>query len=81
MLILPLPPSDRPDSPDCPAGSAACVVTTHGSFNMGSPTKQLELLSSDRYLHDECYTRDSNRHLTFYLFELEQGMICSCMSG
>uniref|UniRef100_A0A3Q4BKI1 Uncharacterized protein n=1 Tax=Mola mola TaxID=94237 RepID=A0A3Q4BKI1_MOLML len=32
----------------CPEGSAACLVTSHGSYNMGSPTKQLELLSSDR---------------------------------
>uniref|UniRef100_H3CWI6 Insulin-like growth factor 2 receptor n=1 Tax=Tetraodon nigroviridis TaxID=99883 RepID=H3CWI6_TETNG len=34
----------------CPEGSAACLVTSQGSFNMGSPTKPLELLSNDRYL-------------------------------
>lgn len=38
---------NKPDK-SCPEGSAACLVTSHGSFNMGSPNKQLELLSSDR---------------------------------
>uniref|UniRef100_A0A8C2ZDD4 Insulin-like growth factor 2 receptor n=1 Tax=Cyclopterus lumpus TaxID=8103 RepID=A0A8C2ZDD4_CYCLU len=38
----------------CPEGSAACLVTTQGSYNMGSPTTQLELLSNDRLkLHYE----------------------------
>ncbi|KAL6096173.1 igf2r [Pungitius sinensis] len=32
----------------CPEGSAACLVTSHGSYNMGSPTTQLELSSNDR---------------------------------
>ncbi|XP_039980957.1 cation-independent mannose-6-phosphate receptor isoform X2 [Xiphias gladius] len=31
----------------CPEGSAACLVTSHGSYNMGSPTKPLELVDSD----------------------------------
>ncbi|XP_032398409.1 cation-independent mannose-6-phosphate receptor isoform X1 [Etheostoma spectabile] len=38
---------NRPDKP-CPEGSAACLVTSQGSYNMGSPTRPLELLSSDR---------------------------------
>lgn len=42
--------SDLPDK-SCPEGSAACLVSSQGSFNMGFPTKQLELLSNDRYLH------------------------------
>ncbi|KAF7662089.1 hypothetical protein LDENG_00246530 [Lucifuga dentata] len=37
----------RPQA-SCPEGSAACLVTSQGSYNMGSPTKQLELLSNDR---------------------------------
>ncbi|XP_031169703.1 cation-independent mannose-6-phosphate receptor isoform X1 [Sander lucioperca] len=32
----------------CPVDSAACLVTSQGSYNMGSPTRQLELLSNDR---------------------------------
>uniref|UniRef100_A0AAZ3P560 Insulin-like growth factor 2 receptor n=1 Tax=Oncorhynchus tshawytscha TaxID=74940 RepID=A0AAZ3P560_ONCTS len=32
----------------CPAGSAACLTTSKGSFSMGLPTTQLELESSDR---------------------------------
>uniref|UniRef100_A0A3Q2ZJ59 Insulin-like growth factor 2 receptor n=1 Tax=Kryptolebias marmoratus TaxID=37003 RepID=A0A3Q2ZJ59_KRYMA len=32
----------------CPDGSAACLVTKQGSFSMGSPTRQLELVSSER---------------------------------
>ncbi|XP_056283695.1 cation-independent mannose-6-phosphate receptor [Pseudoliparis swirei] len=44
---------NRPDK-SCPEGSAACLVTAHGSYNMGSPTTQLELLSNDRLkLHYE----------------------------
>uniref|UniRef100_A0A8C2ZCN4 Insulin-like growth factor 2 receptor n=1 Tax=Cyclopterus lumpus TaxID=8103 RepID=A0A8C2ZCN4_CYCLU len=44
---------NRPDK-SCPEGSAACLVTTQGSYNMGSPTTQLELLSNDRLkLHYE----------------------------
>nr|XP_020473896.1 cation-independent mannose-6-phosphate receptor isoform X2 [Monopterus albus] len=31
----------------CPEGSAACLITSEGSYNMGSPTKPLELVSSD----------------------------------
>ncbi|XP_028253968.1 cation-independent mannose-6-phosphate receptor [Parambassis ranga] len=31
----------------CPEGSAACLVTSQGSYNMGSPTNRLELISSD----------------------------------
>ncbi|XP_067429257.1 cation-independent mannose-6-phosphate receptor [Thunnus thynnus] len=38
---------NRPDKP-CEAGAAACLVTSSGSYNMGSPNKSLELLSSDR---------------------------------
>ncbi|XP_074540826.1 cation-independent mannose-6-phosphate receptor [Halichoeres trimaculatus] len=38
---------NKPDK-FCPEGSAACLVTSHGSYNMGSPTKGLELLSNDR---------------------------------
>ncbi|KAK5852634.1 hypothetical protein PBY51_006486 [Eleginops maclovinus] len=32
----------------CAEGSAACLVTKHGSYDMGSPTVQLELLSNER---------------------------------
>ncbi|XP_060907562.1 cation-independent mannose-6-phosphate receptor [Labrus mixtus] len=32
----------------CPEGSAACLVTTDASYNMGSPTGPLQLLSNDR---------------------------------
>ncbi|XP_072218868.1 cation-independent mannose-6-phosphate receptor isoform X2 [Leuresthes tenuis] len=37
------------NSPDksCPEGSAACLITSQGFFSMGSPTDQLELVSSD----------------------------------
>uniref|UniRef100_A0A673XB01 Insulin-like growth factor 2 receptor n=1 Tax=Salmo trutta TaxID=8032 RepID=A0A673XB01_SALTR len=35
-------------STHCPAGSAACLTTSKGSFSMGLPTTQLELASSDR---------------------------------
>lgn len=38
---------NMPDK-NCPAGSAACLVTSQGSVNMGSPSSPLELLSSDR---------------------------------
>lgn len=38
---------DIPDK-SCPQGTAACLVTGHGSFDMGSPTGPLELLSNDR---------------------------------
>ncbi|XP_035535041.1 cation-independent mannose-6-phosphate receptor isoform X1 [Morone saxatilis] len=38
---------NRPDK-SCPEDSAACLVTSQGSYNMGSPTSQLELVSSDR---------------------------------
>ncbi|XP_034555992.1 cation-independent mannose-6-phosphate receptor [Notolabrus celidotus] len=38
---------NQPDK-SCPEGSAACLVTSQGSYNMGSLTKQLELLSNDR---------------------------------
>lgn len=41
---------DRQES-HCPAGSAACLTTSKGSFSMGLPTTQLELASSDRYSH------------------------------
>lgn len=40
--------SDMPDK-SCPSGSAACLITSEGSFSMGSPSSQLELLSSERY--------------------------------
>ncbi|XP_044024917.1 cation-independent mannose-6-phosphate receptor isoform X2 [Siniperca chuatsi] len=44
---------NRPDK-SCPEGAAACVVTSNDSYNMGSPTKQLELVSNDRLrLHYE----------------------------
>ncbi|XP_041660412.1 cation-independent mannose-6-phosphate receptor [Cheilinus undulatus] len=32
----------------CPEGSAACLVTSNRSYNMGSPSGRLELLSNDR---------------------------------
>ncbi|CAL1586585.1 unnamed protein product [Knipowitschia caucasica] len=32
----------------CPQGSAACLVTQQGAFDMGSPTARLELLPNDR---------------------------------
>uniref|UniRef100_A0A8C1I7W5 Insulin-like growth factor 2 receptor n=1 Tax=Cyprinus carpio TaxID=7962 RepID=A0A8C1I7W5_CYPCA len=35
----------------CPEGSAACLTTGDGSFNMGQPGHQLELLSNDKYVH------------------------------
>lgn len=40
------------DLPDkrCPQGSAACLITSHGAFDMGSPTTPLELLSNDRLI-------------------------------
>ncbi|XP_030627174.1 cation-independent mannose-6-phosphate receptor [Chanos chanos] len=38
---------NRPESA-CPEGSAACVTNSKGSFSMGEPSSQLELLSSDR---------------------------------
>lgn len=44
--------SDMPGK-SCPEGSAACLVTNQGSFNMGFPKKRLELLSNDRYLHGD----------------------------
>ncbi|KAG7509424.1 cation-independent mannose-6-phosphate receptor [Solea senegalensis] len=31
----------------CPEDSAACLVTTNGSYNMGSPSGRLELVGSD----------------------------------
>nr|QPB70590.1 insulin-like growth factor 2 receptor [Pampus argenteus] len=34
----------------CEEGAAACLVTSDGSFNMGSPSGPLELLSSDRLM-------------------------------
>ncbi|XP_053300759.1 cation-independent mannose-6-phosphate receptor [Pleuronectes platessa] len=37
---------NQADKP-CPEGSAACLVTSQGSFSMGSPTKPLELVDSD----------------------------------
>ncbi|XP_051816613.1 cation-independent mannose-6-phosphate receptor isoform X1 [Acanthochromis polyacanthus] len=37
---------NRPDK-SCPEGSAACLITNQGSFSMGSPTSQLELVSDD----------------------------------
>ncbi|XP_040919977.1 cation-independent mannose-6-phosphate receptor isoform X2 [Toxotes jaculatrix] len=37
---------NHPDK-SCPEGSAACLVTSHGSYNMGSPTSPLELVDSD----------------------------------
>lgn len=42
--------SDLPGK-SCPEGSAACVVKSQGSFDMGFPTKPLELVSNDRCLH------------------------------
>ncbi|XP_067097484.1 cation-independent mannose-6-phosphate receptor [Osmerus mordax] len=38
---------NRSQSP-CPEGSAACLTSSKGSFSMGLPTHQLELLSNDR---------------------------------
>lgn len=52
LNIFPRPLSDLPDK-SCPEGSAACLITSQGSYNMGSPTQQLELVSSDRYPPDE----------------------------
>lgn len=46
--LLPHLLSDMPDKA-CPEGSAACLVTSQHHYNMGSPSGQLELLSSDRY--------------------------------
>ncbi|CAK6983216.1 cation-independent mannose-6-phosphate receptor, partial [Scomber scombrus] len=44
---------NQQDKP-CEPGAAACLVTSSGSFNMGSPTSALQLLSSDRLkLHYE----------------------------
>ncbi|KAM9338794.1 cation-independent mannose-6-phosphate receptor [Symphorus nematophorus] len=44
---------NRPEKP-CPEGSAACLVTSQGSFSMGAPKNPLELLSNDRLrLHYE----------------------------
>ncbi|AWP20381.1 putative cation-independent mannose-6-phosphate receptor [Scophthalmus maximus] len=37
---------NQPDK-SCPDGSAACLVTSDGTYNMGSPTKPLELVDSD----------------------------------
>ncbi|XP_071323597.1 cation-independent mannose-6-phosphate receptor isoform X2 [Trachinotus anak] len=37
---------NQPDK-SCPEGSAACLVTKGGSYNMGSPTTQLELVDRD----------------------------------
>ncbi|XP_041831231.1 cation-independent mannose-6-phosphate receptor [Melanotaenia boesemani] len=51
------------NSPDksCPEGSAACLVTSQNSFNMGSPTGQLELVSSDRLRLHYNVSADSSR--------------------
>ncbi|KAM4632802.1 LOW QUALITY PROTEIN: cation-independent mannose-6-phosphate receptor [Polymixia lowei] len=38
---------NRPES-SCTEGSAACLTTSQGSYDMGHPTLQLELVSSDR---------------------------------
>ncbi|KAM6964907.1 cation-independent mannose-6-phosphate receptor [Aplochiton taeniatus] len=38
---------NRPDT-SCPEGSAVCLTTSQDSYNMGLPTGQLELVSSDR---------------------------------
>uniref|UniRef100_A0A6Q2XKG2 Insulin-like growth factor 2 receptor n=1 Tax=Esox lucius TaxID=8010 RepID=A0A6Q2XKG2_ESOLU len=38
---------NRPESP-CPADSAACLTRANGSYSMGFPKTQLELVSSDR---------------------------------
>ncbi|KAJ8396205.1 hypothetical protein AAFF_G00020720 [Aldrovandia affinis] len=40
--------SISPSETKCPEGSAACLVTSKGVFNMGRPTKQLQPLSADR---------------------------------
>ncbi|XP_035801950.2 cation-independent mannose-6-phosphate receptor isoform X2 [Amphiprion ocellaris] len=37
---------NRPEK-SCPEGSAACLITSQGSFSMGSPTSPLELVSDD----------------------------------
>ncbi|KAK0149277.1 Cation-independent mannose-6-phosphate receptor [Merluccius polli] len=34
--------------PGCPSGSAACLNDSHGTYDMGSPSLQLELLGNDR---------------------------------
>uniref|UniRef100_A0A672PLU1 Cation-independent mannose-6-phosphate receptor-like n=1 Tax=Sinocyclocheilus grahami TaxID=75366 RepID=A0A672PLU1_SINGR len=34
----------------CPEGSAACLTSGDGSFDMGQPVHQLELLSNDKYV-------------------------------
>lgn len=49
LVFFPRLPPALPDK-HCSEESAACLVTSHGSFNMGVPTKELELLSSDRYV-------------------------------
>ncbi|KAL0967415.1 hypothetical protein UPYG_G00251950 [Umbra pygmaea] len=38
---------NRPQSP-CPLSSAACLTTANGSYSMGVPKAQLQLVSSDR---------------------------------
>lgn len=38
---------DRDES-SCPQGSAACLKTSSGSFDMGHPAQQLELISNDK---------------------------------
>ncbi|TWW69178.1 cation-independent mannose-6-phosphate receptor isoform X1 [Takifugu flavidus] len=45
----------------CPEGSAACLVTSQGSFNMGFPKKRLELLSNDRLRLQYEVDADSSR--------------------
>lgn len=50
FLNVLLSASDLPGK-SCPKGSAACLVSSQGAFDMGSPSTPLELLSNDRYLH------------------------------
>uniref|UniRef100_A0A8C4YYE4 Insulin-like growth factor 2 receptor n=1 Tax=Gadus morhua TaxID=8049 RepID=A0A8C4YYE4_GADMO len=34
--------------PQCPSGSAACLTDSDGTYDMGSPSQQLELVADDR---------------------------------
>lgn len=48
---------DRDESP-CPQGSAACLTSSSGSFDMGQPVQQLELISNDKYVLFFCTIYD-----------------------
>ncbi|KAK2889903.1 cation-independent mannose-6-phosphate receptor [Channa argus] len=50
---------DRPDK-SCPEGSAACLITRQGSYNMGVPTHQLEQSNDRLQLHYEASNGSSS---------------------